>query len=48
MAKSKVAFIYDFDETLSVTYMHDYILNPSRGMKPQTFADKANAWSREN
>lgn len=46
--KTKVALIYDFDETLSVTYMQDYILIPSLGMKPQTFWDKANAWSREN
>jgi len=48
MAKTKVAFIYDFDETLSVTYMQDYILIPSLGMKPQTFWKKANAWSRQN
>lgn len=48
MAKTKVAFIYDFDETLSVTYMQDYILIPSLGMKPQTFWNKANAWSRQN
>lgn len=50
MAKNltKVALIYDFDETLSVTYMQDYILIPSLGMKPNTFWKKANQWSRDN
>ena len=50
MAKTptKVALIYDFDETLSVTYMQDYILIPSLGMKPNTFWQKANQWSRDN
>ena len=44
MAKAtKVALIYDFDETLSITYMQDYVLIPTLGMKPQTFWDKANA-----
>ncbi len=47
-APTKVALIYDFDETLSITYMQDYILIPSLGMKPQTFWKKANAWSREH
>ena len=45
---TKVAMIYDFDETLSVTYMQDYILIPSLGMKPSTFWKKANQWSRDN
>lgn len=45
---TKVAMIYDFDETLSVTYMQDYILIPSLGMKPGTFWKKANQWSRDN
>ena len=50
MAKklTKVALIYDFDETLSVTYMQDYILIPSLGMTPGTFWKKANQWSRDN
>ncbi len=50
MAKTptKVALIYDFDETLSVTYMQDYILIPSLGMKPKTFWQKANQWSKDN
>ena len=49
MAKAtKVALIYDFDETLSITYMQDYVLIPTLGMKPQTFWDKANAWSRDH
>lgn len=45
---TKVAMIYDFDETLSVTYMQDYILIPSLGMKPGTFWKKANQWSHDN
>lgn len=48
MAKTKVALIYDFDETLSITYMQDYVLIPTLGMKPQKFWDKANQWSRDN
>ncbi len=50
MAKTptKVALIYDFDETLSITYMQDYILIPSLGMTPQTFWKHANEWSRQN
>ena len=47
-APTKVALIYDFDETLSVTYMQDYILIPSLGMTPTTFWKKANQWSRDN
>ena len=43
-----VALIYDFDETLSVTYMQDYVLIPTLGMKPKTFWEKANAWSRDH
>ena len=45
---TKVAFIYDFDETLSTTYMQDYALIPEFGMKPKTFWRKANAWALEN
>ena len=48
MQKTKVAFIYDFDETLSTTYMQDYLLIPMLGLKPETFWKKANAWSVEN
>lgn len=49
MVKStKVAFIYDFDETLSTTYMQDYILIPALGDKPDHFWEKANEWSRNN
>lgn len=46
--KVKVAFIYDFDETLSTTYMQDYSLIPSFGMKPETFWKHANQWSVDN
>lgn len=48
MTRTKVAFVYDFDETLSTTYMQDYFLIPELGMKPETFWKKANAWSAEN
>ncbi len=48
MKRTKVAFVYDFDETLSTTYMQDYLLIPQLGMKPETFWKKANAWSVEN
>ncbi|MBR1915476.1 MAG: haloacid dehalogenase-like hydrolase [Alphaproteobacteria bacterium] len=48
MKRTKVALIYDFDETLSTTYMQDYLLIPKLGMKPETFWKKANAWSIEN
>ncbi|MBR3662236.1 MAG: haloacid dehalogenase-like hydrolase [Alphaproteobacteria bacterium] len=48
MKKTKVAFVYDFDETLSTTYMQDYFLIPELGMKPETFWKKANKWSADN
>ena len=50
MAKNltKVALIYDFDETLSTTYMQDYILIPALGDKPEHFWKKANQWSRDH
>ena len=48
MKKTKVAFVYDFDETLSTTYMQDYVLIPELGMKPETFWKRANQWSVDN
>ncbi len=48
MKRTKVAFVYDFDETLSTTYMQDYFLIPELGMKPEEFWHKANTWSAEN
>ena len=50
MAKNltKVAFIYDFDETLSTTYMQDYILIPALGDRPDHFWKTANQWSKDN
>ena len=48
MKRTKVAFVYDFDETLSVTYMQDYLLIPKLGLKPDTFWKRANAWAQEN
>lgn len=49
MAKHvKVALIYDFDETLSTTYMQDYALIPDFGMKPKDFWAQANAWGEKN
>lgn len=49
MAKrpTKIALIYDFDETLSNGYMQDFSLIPSLGMKPNTFWKKANTWSAD-
>lgn len=50
MAKNttKVALIYDFDETLSSSYMQDFSLIPALGMKPNTFWKRANLWSVNN
>ncbi len=48
MKRTKVALVYDFDETLSTTYMQDYLLIPKLGLKPETFWKRANAWSLEN
>ncbi|MBO5443641.1 MAG: haloacid dehalogenase-like hydrolase [Alphaproteobacteria bacterium] len=50
MAKNttKVALIYDFDETLSSSYMQDFSLIPALGMKPNTFWKRANLWSANN
>ena len=48
MKRTKVALVYDFDETLSTTYMQDYLLIPQLGIKPETFWKKANQWSLEN
>ncbi len=49
MAKknTKVALIYDFDETLSSGYMQDFSLIPALGMKPDAFWKKANGWSKK-
>lgn len=49
MAKkaTKIALIYDFDETLSNGYMQDFGLIPAFGMKPNTFWRKANAWAAD-
>jgi len=48
MKNTVVAFVYDFDETLSTTYMQDYVLIPELGMTPKTFWKKANQWSVDN
>lgn len=48
MKRTKVALVYDFDETLSTTYMQDYLLIPELGMKPADFWHEANAWSAQN
>ncbi|MCQ2735195.1 MAG: haloacid dehalogenase-like hydrolase [Alphaproteobacteria bacterium] len=48
MKRTKVALIYDFDETLSVTYMQDYVLIPELGYKPADFWREANEWSAKN
>ena len=38
----KVAFMYDFDETLSKGYMQDYSLIPLLGETKEVFWDKVN------
>lgn len=48
MKNTIVAMVYDFDETLSTTYMQDYVLIPELGMSPKTFWKRANAWSVDN
>lgn len=48
MKRTKVALVYDFDETLSTTYMQDYFLIPELGMRPDDFWHEANSWSAEN
>ena len=48
MKNTTVALVYDFDETLSTTYMQDYVLIPELGMTPKTFWKKANQWSVDN
>lgn len=48
MKNTIVALVYDFDETLSTTYMQDYVLIPELGMTPKTFWKKANQWSQDN
>ena len=48
MKNTTVALVYDFDETLSTTYMQDYVLIPELGMTPKTFWKKANQWSIDN
>lgn len=48
MKRTKVALVYDFDDTLSTTYMQDYFLIPELGMKPADFWKVANEWSAEN
>ena len=35
MKNTIVALVYDFDETLSTTYMQDYVLIPDLGMSPK-------------
>jgi hypothetical protein len=40
MKNTVVALVYDFDETLSTTYMQDYVLIPELGMSPKTFWKK--------
>ena len=48
MKRTKVALVYDFDETLSTTYMQDYFLIPELGMQPSEFWKQANEWSAQN
>ena len=43
-----VAFLYDFDKTLSTTDMQDYAFIPSLGMTPAEFWAEANGFGRRN
>ena len=43
-----VAFLYDFDKTLSTTDMEDYAFIPSLGMTPAEFWAEANGFGRRN
>ncbi len=48
MKKTTIALVYDFDQTLSTTYMQDYLLIPELGMSPNEFWKIANKWSVDN
>ena len=48
MKNTVVALVYDFDQTLSTTYMQDYVLIPELGMTPKAFWKVANQWSVDN
>ncbi len=48
MKNTVVALVYDFDQTLSTTYMQDYVLIPELGMTPKAFWKVANQWSIDN
>ena len=45
--KTRVALIYDFDGTLSVSDMQDFGLIPLLGMKPRDYWPEANKWSND-
>ena len=46
--KTKIALVYDFDETLSTGNMQDFSLIPALGYEnPSDFWKEANAWSKE-
>lgn len=46
--KTIVAFIYDYDHTLSTTDMQNYSFIPSLNIKPKEFWSKADALTKEN
>lgn len=48
MKKNVVAFMYDFDETLSHGYMQDYSLVPLLGFEVDEFWDNVNEFGRKN
>ena len=48
MKNTVVALVYDFDQTLSTTYLQDYVLIPELGMTPKAFWKVANQWSVDN
>lgn len=48
MEKNIVAFMYDFDETLSHGYMQDHSLIPMLGFDAETFWTEVNLYGKEN